>query len=884
MIEVADKHIAPVSQTLQNPFPGLRPFGTEESHLFFGREGQSEEVVEMLAKHRFSTVIGASGSGKSSLMYCGILPVLYGGFIADVGSSWHTVISRPGSSPIDNLSEAIVNSLKDVSESITLQKQITSTVLRGSSLGLIEAVKQIKRPKNENILIVIDQFEELFRFQKQTNNKNVENETLAFIRLIVNAIEQSELPIYIILTMRSDFIGDCAQFPDLTSKINKSHYLVPQMTRENLRDAIAGPVAVGGGQITTRLVEELLNGVGDNPDQLPILQHALMRTWEYWVANKAPEEGMDLKHYDAVGRMEQALSMHANEAYDELTQEQKTLCERVFKTLTEKGADNRGIRNPSPAGEVANISGVSLLGVTEVVDKFRLHGRSFISPSIDKSVQQETILDISHESLMRVWNRLHSWVDDEASSIQMYMRLSEAAEAYQVGKSGLWRPPDLQLALAWKEKHKPNLPWAERYDPAFERALVFLDTSEKEYKEEEENKIRLQKRTLKRTKIFAVILALFTILSFGLMLWAFTQKQEADKQFLLAQEATADAKKERDAAELAKQDALTQKELALVAEQDALAQKEKANAALANAKEQERLANIQKARAERLLIVANSEKQNARDALDKAKEQTRRATLASAIAENQKEKAKEAEKKALNLRMLSIANAMAVKSQQINRDTLKRGLIAFQAYQFNKEHGGKQYNPDIYNGMYYALKLMKEEEYNSLIGHKEAVRDMQYGSVDHQLYSVGSDGEIIRWQNDTAEVLLETSVLFRSMKINQTNTHLAASTNGSQIYLLKLIDGNKAIKLDAHRGIVWDLAFSNDQKLYSLGRDQNINVWDIYSDSIQQTFKTEAPIRAFDIDEQHNLIVGASLDGQIITWDLEGGNRTIMSTGGDAYY
>ena len=99
-----------------NPFPGLRPFAIDESHLFFGREGQSDEVVEMLARNRFAAVIGASGSGKSSLMYCGIIPVLYGGFISNAGSSWHTVVTRPGSGPIDNLSEAIVESLQEDDE------------------------------------------------------------------------------------------------------------------------------------------------------------------------------------------------------------------------------------------------------------------------------------------------------------------------------------------------------------------------------------------------------------------------------------------------------------------------------------------------------------------------------------------------------------------------------------------------------------------------------------------------------------------------------------------------------------------------------------------------------------------------------------------------
>src|SRR5690606_22668491 len=94
---------------LMNPFPGLRPFGFEESHLFFGREGQSDEVLLNLARHRFTAVIGASGSGKSSLMYCGLIPILYGGFMTQAGADWTVLVTRPGISPIDNLAEAIVS-------------------------------------------------------------------------------------------------------------------------------------------------------------------------------------------------------------------------------------------------------------------------------------------------------------------------------------------------------------------------------------------------------------------------------------------------------------------------------------------------------------------------------------------------------------------------------------------------------------------------------------------------------------------------------------------------------------------------------------------------------------------------------------------------------
>jgi len=163
-----------------NPFPGLRPFKIEESHLFFGREGQSDEVLLKLSKHRFVGVIGPSGSGKSSFIYCGVLPILYGGFLTGRSTDWEVVVTRPGAAPIDNLAQALLKADlvdKNLSEEDKQIKQtIISSLLKSSSVGLVETIMQFKGDKEKNYLILVDQFEELFRF-KDSSNIQSENET-----------------------------------------------------------------------------------------------------------------------------------------------------------------------------------------------------------------------------------------------------------------------------------------------------------------------------------------------------------------------------------------------------------------------------------------------------------------------------------------------------------------------------------------------------------------------------------------------------------------------------------------------------------------------------------------------------------------------------------
>lgn len=165
--------------------------------------------------------------------------------------------------------------------------EIVDTTLRMSKLGLIDIYEQAQLGEDVNLLVVVDQFEELFRYQQLGTGQDekapgISEQAAAFVNLLLAAREQTTCPIYVVLTMRSDFLGDCTQFPGLAEAINAGQYLVPRMTRDERRAAISGPVEVGGAKIAPVLLTRLVNDVGDNPDQLSILQHALNRTWAHW--------------------------------------------------------------------------------------------------------------------------------------------------------------------------------------------------------------------------------------------------------------------------------------------------------------------------------------------------------------------------------------------------------------------------------------------------------------------------------------------------------------------------------------------------------------------------------------------------------------------------
>jgi len=471
-----------------NPYPGLRPFLEEEEHLFFGRERQINRMIDKLRPERFLAIVGGSGSGKSSLVNCGLRPALHRGLMAEAGTAWRVAQFRPGIKPIQALSNALAvpGVLFPPEEESGLTeselREVVESTLRISALGLVNLYRQACPEGSFNLLVVVDQFEELFRYRRLSGRGSdqygMSEEATAFVRLLLEGCGQKKYPIYVVLTMRSDFLGDCAQFEGLPEAINEGQYLVPRMSRDERRSAIEGPAAVTGGTIGSVLLTRLVNDVGDNPDQLSILQHALNRTWAR--CRHDAEAGGELlpAHYEDIGSMAGALDRHAEKAFAELgTPRQQQICEKIFRALTDKGTDPRGTRRPTPFSSLCALAEASPEELAGVLAVFRKPSRSFLMPPAQEKLEADTVIDISHESLMRVWTRLSAWADKEASSARTYRRVSETAALWEANKTGLIRDRELETLLEWWNAEQPNAAWAAQYQGNWESAWSLMDKS-----------------------------------------------------------------------------------------------------------------------------------------------------------------------------------------------------------------------------------------------------------------------------------------------------------------------------------------------------------------------------------------------------------------------
>ncbi len=492
-----------------NPFVGLRPFEREDSLYFFGRRSQTAELLEQLHRNRFLAVLGRSGSGKSSLIRAGLIPALLGGFLVEDRDKWLIAIMKPGGSPRHNLAQALLDiasgpvvEISELEQEIEHdQEQAITRYLRDHIAG------------DTNVLILVDQFEEIFQFrgmhdeqqlarlgpklrQKQAANRN---EASAFLELLLSLPEQHDLPVYVALTMRSDFLGDCDVFPGLPEAMNRSRYLVPRLNRQQLRETVNGPALLSGARIAPRLLDTVVNDVVGKADQLPVLQHALFRTWNTW--HKSGEDVLDQHHYEEIGGLDRALSMHAEEALKGLNID---LTKTIFQSLTDTDSDGRRTRRPVTLSELKSVSGASLNDIQTVIERFKGDGRSFLITSVGPNDQVR--VDISHESLIRQWRRLRDWIDEEGHSRDQFLDLVSRAR----GDRALLRDQDLQIATHWNKTSKPTQAWAARYserEDDFEFAMKYLQKS-----------VDATRRSSRNKKwLVGTLVSLFTIAFFALV-------------------------------------------------------------------------------------------------------------------------------------------------------------------------------------------------------------------------------------------------------------------------------------------------------------------------------------------------------------------------------
>ncbi len=484
---------------LNAPFPGLRAFEAEESLLFYGREVHVAELLDRLGDNHFVAVTGTSGSGKSSLVKAGLRPAMQRGYLIDATSRWRFATMRPGGAPIEALADALAGALGgEPVESITRS-------LLATSAGLTEVVARAGLGQGESLLVIADQFEELFRFDV---TRAQQGRASLFVSHLLEAVERRDVPVYVVVTMRSEFLGRCSEFTGLAEAFNRSQYLVPRLTRDERREAIERPLRLFATEPAPALVQQVLNDTGDDPDQLPVMQHAMLRTYVAW--ERAGAKGrIEREHYDSIGGIEQALDRHGDEIMSGLGASAGKTVEKLFRslTVTQGGV---ALRRPRKLGHLYDIAGASTPELRQQVDAiigaFADRRNSFLMLST-RELTPDTVVDITHESVIRKWRQLKNWVREESRSAEWYADLARDVVRFRSQAASLWQDPELAGVEQRRRDEGWNEAWAEQYrrpdDPLFSEVLSFLEQSDREQAERRREEEEQRNRELRQAQALA---------------------------------------------------------------------------------------------------------------------------------------------------------------------------------------------------------------------------------------------------------------------------------------------------------------------------------------------------------------------------------------------
>jgi len=536
------------------PYPGPRSFNKDESLYFKGRDQHLDEIAKKLEEHRFLLVTGASGDGKSSLIFAGLIPHARAGFLKAQFSNWVVADFRPERSPLHNLANSLAHHLDyddvlKVESDLNLGYSALIDLYKNSPLYSEDNQRNQRNQGNQrsqrsNLIIIADQFEEFFT-NEENYNINTATATASariVVRLLIETAriaQKQNLPVYIILTMRSDYFGHCTAFMDLPKMIVNSQFYLERLTRDDILQTLKEPAILSGNKISERLLQVLLNELSEDigVDMLPIMQHCM---YQIWKASDEGKEEMDLIHYAIVGgisknklpgedqpkfekwlaklpehtkklyespSLKNVLQIHANRLFDTAhehynntqsvsktdtvsKEEAQRIIKVAFQCLT-KIDENRSVRNLMSLQEITDIIGDKKFDcdrVGKVLNIFRLDGNTFLRPFVTKDTETvlkpETILDITHEALMRNWSRLEEWAWEEHERVIIYRDLCAQLDKWlknNKSKEHLLSAGSLSYFEKWYKELESNLiAWLNRYIER-DRESVNLNTLSKQH-------------------------------------------------------------------------------------------------------------------------------------------------------------------------------------------------------------------------------------------------------------------------------------------------------------------------------------------------------------------------------------------------------------------
>ena len=432
------------------PFRGLAPFDAAHAEYFFGRERLVAELVARLVGSTLLAVVGPSGSGKSSAVRAGLLPVLADGVVPG-SERWRRAVLRPGERPLAALSR-------------NLARAVPETGREAAAPWISDALERL--PAGERLVLAVDQFEEAFVACRD------EAEREAFLDALVEGAADPDERLVVVLAIRADFYGRCAEHADLSTLVSANQILVGAMRRDELRRAIELPARRAGLRVEPRLVSALVGDVAGEPGGLPLLSTALLELWQR-------RDGHTLRYrtYERTGGVDGAVARLAEDAYQGLSAGERRRARPMLLRLAGAEEDSEAfVRRRVPLDE---------LEVERDEDAAR--ALAALTESRLLTVEEDAV-EVAHEALLGEWPRLRGWLAEDAEGRRLHQHLIGASREWRDSErdpAELYRGARLVVALDWAAEHDPELNELER---------DFLDESRAASEREAERQRRTNRR------------------------------------------------------------------------------------------------------------------------------------------------------------------------------------------------------------------------------------------------------------------------------------------------------------------------------------------------------------------------------------------------------
>ena len=555
----------------KNPYKGLRAFQQADAADFFGRTEMINRVLDRLqepvVQSNFLAVIGPSGSGKSSLVKAGVLPALRAGRLPG-SESWFYAEMVPGEVPLEELAAALL------SVSTSPLPGIVDT-LRDHVDGLAQGVYEALPARDSKLLLMIDQFEELFTQVEHESDRQ------QFLDLILNAVNAEDSPIMIIATLRADFYDRPLLYQGFGELIRARTELVLPLNDEELVETISGPAFRVGAVLEEGLVETIIEDVREQPGALPLLQYALTELFER-------REGalLTIAAYQDIGGTLGALAKRAEEVYRRFKESGQNMARQMFLRLVTLGEGQEDTRRRILQTELLTLGDREV--VEDVIDRFGRY--RLLTFDRDDATRSPTV-EVAHEALIRGWERLREWLTESRTDIRLERELLHAAhdwEAAKKDKSYLMQGNRLLTFEEWAES--TNLRLNELELEFLSASLAARDEREHQERLRQERERELERQKARNMRIAAAIFGVAAVLAVILSLFAFDQRNQAEEQRSIADEQREIAVEAMHVAETERDRADEQREIAVEAMHVAETERDRADEQREIADEQREIA------------------------------------------------------------------------------------------------------------------------------------------------------------------------------------------------------------------------------------------------------------------------------------------------------